>query len=399
MEWLTERFNAVQEALLELIEQGSDDLDSQIKYWNRVREENVLMYYGRKEGLTHIGLQPLPVAAVSEYKAKQAIHMVLLLQSLKKSAFANEPWTLQNASAELIYTQPKDCFKKDPYTVEVWFDNNKHNSFPYVNWNYIYYQDTMDNWQKVPGLVDYNGLYYDEIRGDRVYFVLFDTDAQKYGHTGTWTVLFKNHTLVAPISSSSTVSANSGKDTSSVPSTSEITVSSATQSPRRLQRPEVGSSTGEETSIRRRRRRQQREPSPTEYPTTTAKRRRGGGGGGPTTQSAPSPEDVGSRHRSVTRKHLTRLELLQEEARDPPIIIVTGPANILKCWRYRKRNQNSAAFLSISTIFYWVGDACNDADRAKMLIAFRSDNERADFLKHVPLPKHTSYAFGSLDNL
>ena len=51
MEWLTERFNAVQEALLELIEQGSDDLDSQIKYWNRVREENVLMYYGKNPAL------------------------------------------------------------------------------------------------------------------------------------------------------------------------------------------------------------------------------------------------------------------------------------------------------------------------------------------------------------
>nr|AYA94037.1 MAG: E2 protein [Human papillomavirus] len=398
MEWLTERFNAVQEALLELIEQGADDLDSQINYWNRVREENVLMFYGKKEGLTHIGLQPLPVPAVSEYKAKQAIHMVLLLQSLKKSAFANEPWTLQNASAELIYTQPKDCFKKDPYTVEVWFDNNRQNSFPYVNWNHIYYQDSMDNWQKVPGLVDYNGLYYDEIRGDRVYFVLFDTDAQKYGQTGTWTVLFKNKTLVAPISSSSTVSAKSGKDTSAVPSTSEVSVSTASQSPRRLQRPEVGSSTGEEAAVRRRRGREQRESSPEQYPTTTTKRRRGGGGGS-AVGSAPSPEDVGARHKSVTRKHLTRLELLQEEARDPPVIIVTGPANILKCWRYRKRNQNSALFLSISTIFTWVGDASKTSEKARMLVAFTNDKQREDFLKHVTLPKHTSYAFGSLDRL
>lgn len=396
MDWLTDRFNSVQEALLELIEQGADDLDSQINYWNKVREENVLMYYGKKEGLTHIGLQPLPVTAVSEYKAKQAIHMVLLLQSLKKSPYATEPWTFQHTSAELIYTQPKDCFKKEPYNVEVWFDNDKHNSYPYVNWNYIYYQDSMDKWHKVPGLVDYNGMYYKEINGDQVYFVLFDTDAQRYGTSGTWTVKFKNETLVASISSSRSYSAASNKNSTDVSPASEIAVPSSSQSPRRLQRPEVGSSTGEETTLRGRRGRQQREPSPDEQPTTTAKRRRRGGGGNQHQQSAPTPEEVGSRHRSVSRKHLSRLERLEEEARDPPVIIVQGPANILKCWRYRKRNQNAALFLSISTIFSWIG---GPDDAARMLVAFRNDQERTNFLRYVQFPKHTTYAFGSLDRL
>lgn len=402
MEWLTEKYNAVQEVLLDLIEQGAKDLDSQIKYWNHVRQENVYMYYAKKEGLTHLGLQPLPVTAVSEYKAKQAIHIVLLLQSLKKSRFASENWTLQDTNAELLNTVPKDCFKKQPYTVEVWFDNDRNNSFPYVNWDFIYYQDNMEQWQKVPGLVDYNGLYYDEIGGDRVYFALFDTDAQKYGHTGKWTVLFKQQTLVTPISSSSSFSANSGKTSSDVSTTTEVSIPSS-QSPRRLQKPEVGSSTGEETTVRRRRGREQRESTPEDYPSTSTKRRRrggaGGGGGRAGSGSPPSPDEVGSRHRSVPRTHLSRLGRLTEEARDPPIIIITGPANVLKCWRYRKQNQNSALFLCFSTVFTWVGGVNDNAEKARMLVAFRDTHERDQFLKYVQLPKQSTYALGSLDRL
>ena len=392
MEWLADRFNAVQETLLNLIEQGAEDLDSQITYWNTVRKENVYMYYAKKENLTHLGLQPLPVTAVSEYKAKQAIHIVLLLESLKKSPYANEAWTLQNTSAELLNTLPKDCFKKDPYTVHVWFDDDRNNSFPYVNWDAIYYQDAQGKWHKVPGLVDYNGLYYNEVGGDRVYFALFDADAQNYGHTGMWSVHFKHETL-SPISSSKQSTSYSGK-TSSVPTATKVPVSTS-ESPRRLQKPEVGSSTGEKTAIRRRRR-QQRESTPEGEPTTSSKRRRRGGGGAD--RLGVSPEAVGSRHRSVTASHLSRLELLKEEARDPPIIIITGPANTLKCWRYRKRNSNASWFLEISTIFTWVGGRSSD-DQARMLVAFKNNQQREQFVKYVQLPKQATFAYGQLDRL
>lgn len=394
MEWLTERFNAVQETLLNLIEQGAEDLDSQITYWNNVRKESVYMYYAKKEGLTHLGLQPLPVAAVSEYKAKEAIHIVLLLQSLKNSVYGSEQWTLQTTSAELLNTQPKDCFKKHPYTVEVWFDNKKSNSFPYINWDAIYYQDEHEEWHKVSGLVDYNGLYYNEVGGDRVYFHIFDTDAQRYGETGMWTVHFKNTTLVAPISSSKQSSSYSGKTPDSVPTTSKDTVPSK-ESPRRLQKPEVGSSTGETPAFRRGRRKQ-RESTTEGEPTTTSKRRRGGGGGG-ADGFGVSPEEVGARHRSVSRHHLSRLEQLKEEARDPPIIIIKGPPNVLKCWRYRKKNSCSSPFLDCSTIFTWVGGSTDDQGR--MLVAFSSVTEREQFLKYVTLPKSTTFALGKLDEL
>ena len=392
MEWLTDRFNAVQDTLMTLIEQGAEDLDSQITYWNTVRKENVYMYYARKENLTHLGLQPLPVLAVSEYKAKQAIQMVLLLESLKKSPYAKEAWTLQNTSAELLNTQPKNCFKKHPYTVHVWFDDDKNNSFPYVNWDAIYYQDNQEIWHKVPGLVDLNGLYYNEVGGDRVYFALFDADAQKYGHTGYWSVHFKHETL-SFISSSKQSSSFSGK-TSSVSTATKDPIPTE-ESPRRLQRPEVGSSTGEKTSLRRRRR-QQGESTSEGEPTSSKRRRRGGGGAAD--RSGVSPEAVGSRHRSVTAAHLSRLERLKEEARDPPIIIITGPANTLKCWRYRKGKSDASWCLAVSTIFQWVGSSSAN-NQARMLVAFRNNHEREQFIKYVQLPKNASYAFGQLDKL
>lgn len=400
MEWLADRFNAVQEALLNLIEQGAEDLDSQIQYWNYVRKENVMMYYGKKEGLTKIGLQPLPMTAVSEYNAKQAIQMVLLLKSLKKSPYANERWSLQDASAELINTQPKNCFKKSPFTVEVYYDNDKNNSFTYINWDWIYYQDADDNWHKVAGRVDYNGMYYQEIGGDQVYFTLFDADANKYGHTNYWTVTFKNETLIAPVTSSSRPSSSSsGKNfDTSVSHRSEKPISHS-ESPRRIQRPEVGSSTGEKASPVRRGRRKQGE-SPTKG-TSPAKRRRlgGGRGGAAAERSIPSPEEVGTRHRSVPRTGLSRLARLEAEAWDPPILIITGPANPLKCWRYRRMQQNSTDCLAYSTIFTWVGDDSSDDKRGRMLVAFKDDQQRALFVKQLQLPKTASFAYGSLDRL
>lgn len=53
----------------------------------------------------------------------------------------------------------------------------------------------------------------------------------------------------------------------------------------------------------------------------------------------------------------------------------------------------------MSTIFTWVGDESNADERGRMLVAFRDTNERADFVKHLQLPKHASFAFGSLDRL
>ena len=43
-ETLTERFVALQDAILNLIERGETDLRSQIQYWELVRKEQVILY-------------------------------------------------------------------------------------------------------------------------------------------------------------------------------------------------------------------------------------------------------------------------------------------------------------------------------------------------------------------
>ena len=81
------------------------------------------------------------------------------------------------------------------------------------------------------------------------------------------------------------------------------------------------------------------------------------------------------------------------------MIIVTGPPNVLKCWRYRKRNQNEFPVLDISTIFTWVGRNNTNSNKGRMLVAFEDSKQREQFVKHVTFPKHTSFAYGTLDKL
>lgn len=385
---LTQRFNALEEAILNIIEEGPTDLKSQIKYWELIRKQNVLLYYCKKEGINKLGLQPVPIPAVSEYNAKQAIHMMILLTSLSKSQFVNERWTLQDCSAELINTQPKDCFKKDGYTVDVWYDHDRDKAFPYTNWTSIYYQDNNEQWQKVEGKVDANGLYFDEPNGDRVYFTLFEAAADTYGNTGEWTVHYRHTTIVS--SSSSNGRPGHSKAYIDEPTTSRNTETPAAKRRRPIE--EADSSTSSAScsstspSLRTRRRggeQGERTPVP--------KRRRAESPGG---SAAPSPSEVGTRHRLPPRQSHGRLQRLQEEAWDPPILILKGSANTLKCFRNRIKDYNW--FYKSSNVWRWLGHGCI---QSRMLLAFESTAQRERFLSHVKLPKHTSYAYGSLDSL
>ena len=151
---------------MNLYESEPHTLDEQIEVWENIRKQNILLFYGRKEGFKNFGLQPIPSLAVSEYKAKEAIQQVILLKSLKNSAYAREEWSLVDTSAELIHTPPRNTFKKQPYIVEVHYDNNPQNAFPYTNWDVLYVQDEHDNWFKTEGKVDVNGLFYEDLNGD-----------------------------------------------------------------------------------------------------------------------------------------------------------------------------------------------------------------------------------------
>lgn len=386
-ESLAERFAAEQETQLTLIEKDSKDIKDHIAYWTSVRKENVYAYYARQEGYSSLGLQPLPVLAVSEYKAKEAIKLKLLLTSLSESSFGKEPWTLAQCSAEAINTAPKNCFKKNAFTVTVYFDNNSENRMLYTCWDSIYYQDDNSMWHKVAGHVDSDGLYYKEHTGDSVYFTLFLPDAERYGQTENWTVQYKHETVFHSITSSST---RAIPGPSSETSRSPTHSTSSTKTPRKRKR-----ETDEDTNRQ----------SPTSTFSGFRLRRGGGqqrerasrtaGGRRGSLDSAPSPEEVGSGSRTVPRKGLTRVRRLQAEARDPPLISLKGPANTLKCFRYRCTQKFSDLFIVASTAFHWVGDD----NLATVLFAFENDSQRETFLKHVTIPKGTTYCFGSLDCL
>lgn len=380
---------------MNLYESAPNTIDAQIEIWEIIRKEYVYYYYGRKEGYKHFGLQPIPALSVSEYKAKEAIQQVLLLKSLKKSPYGGEEWTLTNTSAELTHTQPKNAFKKHPYIVDVHFDHRAENSFPYTNWDALYIQDDNDDWYKTPGLVDINGLYFEDKQGVKNYFVIFATDSQTYGTTGEWTVYYKNQTISTSSASSSQASLSGSLQgsTRGVVSSSRDAVP-IPQTPRRQKSEEgrASSTTTTPPTVRRRRRgpsEQQREPS-----AARPKRRRL-----EEDPSPVSPGQVGSGHLTVPRRHLTRLERLEAEAKDPPIILVTGAANQLKCWRWRCKKARVPC-TCISTVFSWSGNSSdNCASNHKMLFAFASREQRELFRASVRFPKDTTFSYGNLNGL
>lgn len=373
---------------MNLIEEGPNDLQSQIRYWSLTRKEHVILYYARKNNYTRLGLQPVPTPAVSEYNAKQAIQMYLLLTSLSKSQYASEQWTLTDCSAELINTAPRNCFKKRGYTVEVWYDHDRNKSFPYTNWMDIYYQDAADKWHKVEGKVDENGLYYDEIRGDRVYFILFDSNAGKYGVTGEWTVHYRQTTIVS--TSSSTRRAADTTKTFDEPSTSSRNIEIPSSSDRGTSQTAVDttatSSTGSPTHSLRNRRRIQGGGEP------TAKRRRAAES--TSGLAVPTPSEVGTGNRLPPSKGLGRLQRLQAEARDPFVVIIKGSSNNLKCWRNRLPTTHIK--YACSNVWRWLGEGFTES---RMLLAFTSYHDRQHFMQLVRLPKGATYAYGNLDSL
>ena len=279
MESLVARFDALQEEILTHIESGNTTLESQIKYWENVRKENAIMHYARKQGLTKLGLQPLPSLLASEYNAKQAIQIQLTLLSLLKSPYASEPWTLPEVSAELINTPPQNVLKKGGYDVTVWFDDDRNNTMVYTNWTALYYQDANEIWHKVKGEVDYNGLFFTDHTGERAYFTLFSTDAERYSQTGLWTVHFKTQVISSSVVSSTNPSSFDFEEQLPGPSTSNTKTTKQTSprgrgsQSRELQPSSTTSPEGKGLRVRRRRGQGESGSGTRETP---SKRRRGG---------------------------------------------------------------------------------------------------------------------------
>nr|DAZ92266.1 TPA_asm: E8^E2 [Manis javanica papillomavirus 1] len=139
---------------------------------------------------------------------------------------------------------------------------------------------------------------------------------------------------------------------------------------------------------------------------TTALRRRGGRQRrGPSATALhqptpPSPEDVGRLSKTLERRSRTRLGRLLEEARDPPIIIVKGGLNPLKCYRYRLNKDHKGTFAAITTGFRWVYPyEKEDHNSGRVIVSFTDKQQRDAFLDTVPMPKAFAFAFGSLESL
>ncbi|ADQ39302.1 E2 [Macaca fascicularis papillomavirus 2] len=454
METLSERFHALQEKLMEIYESGKNTIAAQIEHWQLLRQEQVLLHFARKRGVTRLGYQPVPNLAITEQKAKDAIGMGLLLQSLEKSPYGGESWSLVDTSLETFRSPPQQCFKKGGQEVEVRFDGDPENIMLYTSWQHIYFQDSHDSWQKVQGQVDYDGLFYFD-GPVKVYYVTFGTDAKRYGKTGLWEVVYNKDIIFAPVTSStpegqgSPAPADSNTAEGSQHPTEVVSVDSATTSapaatsatakqrarrygrkasspgggergysplkenqrerrPHKRGRGERGgrsrsrsraTSRSRSRSRSRTRTRARPQSATTTHPCTRSRSRsRPGcvlsGGGG------VLPSQVGSRLSTVGQGHQGRLGQLLAEATDPPVILLRGDPNAVKCFRFRAKDKYRGLYTRMSTTWSWVGADNNDRiGRARMLVAFSSYEQRHLFLKHLKVPKGMDWSLGQFDSL
>lgn len=478
METLSERFNALQDLLMNIYEAAKNTLEAQIEHWQLLRREAVLLFVARQKGILRLGYQPVPPQAVSESKAKDAIMMVLQLQSLQNSKFKDEPWTLVDTSLETYRNQPENTFKKGPVSVEVMYDNDPTNTNIYTMWKYVYYLDADDVWQKTESGVNHTGIYY--LQGTfKHYYILFADDAPRFSSTGQWEVMINKETVFAPVTSSSPpdspgrqVSGQSTGATTTNTQTTYIATTETTTTDKQQRRPRyrrkdssptttttqtrsrqaqqrrrtrsrsVGSqerrtrsrsrsasrrgvrkrqrsrsthrgrgrrsrSTSQERCPRRRRRRRSSSSSSistscsaSSVSSSSQRRKRGRGGSRLSSYRGISPSDVGKSVQSVSGRHKGRLGRLLEEAYDPPVILLKGAANTLKCFRNRTKHKYKDLFKCMSTTFSWVAnDGCERIGRHRMLITFISIEQRNKFDNSIKYPKAVERTFGSLDSL
>lgn len=408
---LEARFDAVQEALLHIYENDSHTLEVCIRYWSLIRRENALYYHARRQGKTRLGLYPVPSARISEQKAKDAIKMTLYLESLQNSEFANLSWSLVDTSYESFMAPPDHTLKRRGKSVTVTYDADANNSMMYTMWTEIFYLDENDHWQKTHSEVDYDGIFYWDSQGNKLYYVNFHDDAALYSKLGRWEVRFDHTVLFPPVTSS--LPESTGRRT---PARNDPSGDSPALSPRHSSNQHSRDSRGRRQRSQSPKRPRSRSHSPTRGSNPGRRAQevqdrtdRGAGGrrgsrgrrqspdpGGP----APvSPGQVGDRLRTVERKASSRLARLIDEAHDPPVLLLQGPANTLKCYRRRASHTYPHKFLCMSTSWTWVSKHSPLKSGHRMLVAFSNSEQRKTFLGSVRLPKSVVAVKGSLDAL
>lgn len=398
MEILSSRLELLQDEILNLYEQASTKLEQQLLHWQLLRKEAVLQYFIRKKGYSRLGSINIPPLANSQAKAKQAIEMTLLIETLLQSPYAFEEWTLVDISRERVMTEPEYTFKKKGVSIDVKFDGDDNNVVRHTMWKELYIQNSENEWYKTNSKVDHRGIYYFDSDNYKIYYVDFAKESERYSSTGHWDVFYNQKLIMPSVSSSlsgTEVPVGRGKPDCSTTAPCNTTHQAATSS-----YTHTTQETKEKSPKAKRRRYTRRESrSPEQHRRSRSSsresqrgERRGRGGRVPgelSTQelSPPSPGQVGSSRRSIPQRAGGRIQRLLQEARDPPALVLKGEPNRLKCVRYRLKEKYSSLFFRVSTTWFWT--QCEGTDRvgdARVLVQFTDEKQRNQFLNSVKLP-------------
>ncbi|UNR78511.1 E2 [Tadarida brasiliensis papillomavirus 2] len=387
MSSLSSRLSSVQEEILNLYEKNSEFLSDHLKLYKLLREEAAIYYLARQRGLRTINGRTVPSLASATASSKNAIEMWLLLNSLYKSRYSSEKWTLADVSMDRFKAEPENTFKKLGKHVHVLFDNDSENVNEYVCWNRIYYNtgESFEDWEVSKCAVDYNGIYYLDDDGLKVYYISFKDEAEKYSNTGVYTVRYDGFELSADGAVTDREPVESGD-------------SPIRPSAQRSSSPEEGS-----ISTPQLRRRRGARLTTTRHTTrrgsTPKKKKKTTKEDTPDTVLPASPVlpgRVGSSHRLPQTRNLGRLGTLLAEAADPPFLGLKAPANTLKCVRYRINKKYNQYFQYISSTFYIISaNGYKKCAQSRMLVYFKSVAEREKFLSVVKFPKSVSLYLGS----
>ena len=364
---LADRLDACQETLIDLYEKDSNKLEDQLLHWQCVRREHAILFRAKEAGHAKVGHQVVPPLNVTKSKACQAIAVHLSLQSLNDSDFKHEPWTLQDTSMEMWNTPPQGCWKKKGRTVTVKFDKSDCNEMDYVSWGHIYvYTEETRTWHKVPGCVDYAGLYY-EVQGQKQYYVEFVKEAQKYGTQNMWEVHVGNNVIHQTCDSVSSTQDTVLEVPLAATSTRLPHTADPTASTQVLGAPQ--STTQVQTPPAKRQRllwdgQQQPDSTQTEH-----QKHVDSGAYGHSSDSVctnPTRDNSNSYH--------------------TPVIHLQGEPNKLKCFRYRLHKSVPTLFVKATSTWHWTcGDAATKA--AFVTLCYASIEQRELFLTRVTIPK------------
>uniref|UniRef100_A0AAU7E2E8 Regulatory protein E2 n=1 Tax=Mops bat papillomavirus TaxID=3141892 RepID=A0AAU7E2E8_9PAPI len=412
MENLQTRLDSVQNRQLDLIEKDSTDIRDHIEYWQLVKKEYLIYHYARQNHILRLGFHRVPSLQASETKAKEAIEMTLLLESLANSKYGKEEWSRRETSREMFDAEPKYCFQKGGTTVTVNWDGDKENQTEYVAWQFIYCQDESGQWEKLPGMLDYNGLFYmqDQVR---LYFHSFDEDAERYSHSRYWEVYYKNKfvsSVQPPIhTSTSTTAPPSQAQQASRKRPLDAQSASTTSKKARGGGGGGGGGRGGRRVLRRR--------APSTSPKASAsppggeaegscagdsyglrsrgksKRVRGRGG-----LCGVEPESVGTVRTTVSTSCRGRVGRLLKEAADPPILVFAGGPNSLKCLRYRFKNSHRGHYKAISNNFKWA-EGEGQGSGSRFIVAFETQLQRKAFEERASYPQTVRMFQGNLQSL